>query len=407
MLKVGYLSDKYMYDNCPENAHMSYNYAQTLAQIPSPPLAGIKVPRQVRTGSMGNGIINSAVAYSQLTGQNTQQMVDMFVANQNQSLRFITQQPGEILPVIFRNNAHNGLGIAYQPPLQQNQFAPPAINAQPRQPELLQAIADPNANVLQNLLTTQGMIVPLEPPRPRRQPSPRKPSRQPSLNTQEVIEEIEANAENIIQGENLAEIDAFEEQQLQPSQGEMLPYLAGLVNQPGGVGSPLLTAKQADKLYREKMGLPALGRRPGSKGKEKMKAGSMVESVVIQTDEGSSGGLIVGFPELQYNPTPMPEISVPAMGSGGKSRFTEKVEQVVQQFTGFFNPQIAQVNPYSAGDLGNRPITPQGTPAEEIDFIGLISPTKPQRPPVLGEIRQAFVGGRNRVNPEPDEDIRV
>jgi hypothetical protein len=228
-----------------------------------------------------------------------------------------------------------------------------------------------------------------------------------------------------------------------------------LANLPGGVGSaPVITAREANRIYREKMGLPALGRKPGSKGKEKMKSGSMVESVVIETNEGTSSGLIVGFPELQYNPTPMPEISIPAMGGGSTSRFVDKIGQAVQQFTGFFNPQIAQIaqsqqqaqaareneqlereiarmkaagvpitpitgavragdftsqgTPYRAGDLVSRPITPQGTPAEEIDFVGMLSPTKPPRPAVLGAIRQAFVGGKNRISPdEPTENIFV
>jgi len=123
MLKVGYLSDKNYDKYCTADAVLSYKFAQSLSIIPTPPLAGVKVPRQIRTGGIGNGIVNSAISYAQLTGENTQKMVDQFIAEQRTALR-LAQPARQILPLAIRNNPNNLLAITYEPTQEDNQFAP-------------------------------------------------------------------------------------------------------------------------------------------------------------------------------------------------------------------------------------------------------------------------------------------
>jgi len=168
MLKVGYLNEKNYDKYCTADAVLSYKFAQSLSIIPTPPLAGVKVPRQIRTGGIGNGIVNSAISYAQLTGENTQKMVDQFIAEQRTALR-LAQPARQILPLAIRNNPNNLLAITYEPTQEDNQFAPPDPTAQPRQPEYLQSIAEPTSNVLANELRSQGREV-TDTPRSSRTP---------------------------------------------------------------------------------------------------------------------------------------------------------------------------------------------------------------------------------------------
>ena len=116
MVNTGFLSDASIRAYCPENAPMSFQFAQMLSPTYKPLLPGIKVPRQVRVAGRGNSLIDTAVAYAAATGKDPNVMVSDFMLQAKQEEKPMQSQ--RITPIVINTNPVSLLSVALSPPPQ-------------------------------------------------------------------------------------------------------------------------------------------------------------------------------------------------------------------------------------------------------------------------------------------------